>query len=227
MRCTTKKVVNEMAILIVEDDVTQNNVLAGFLQKEGFTTMQAYTIAEANELFTPDIQLIVLDLNLPDGTGLDFLQELRTYSNVPVIVLTALDDELTQLNVFELKADEYVDKPVSPLIMTKRIQALMSRIYPDNNIVTVQGFAFDFSKYTLSCENGELISLTSTEFNIIKLLYENKTLTLTREAIIESVWGWEYKDEIRILDPHIKNIRKKLIPEIIITVKGVGYRWGG
>jgi len=215
-----------MAILIVEDDVTQNNVLAGFLQKEGFTTVQAYTIAQANELFDPSIQLIVLDLNLPDGTGLDFLQEIRTHSNVPVIVLTALDDELTQLNVFDLKADEYVDKPVSPIIMTKRIQALMNRIYPDNNIITVNGFSFDFSRYTATDENGELIPLTSTEFNIVKLLYENKALTLTREAIIESVWGWEYRDEIRILDPHIKNIRKKLFPKIIITVKGIGYRWG-
>jgi len=215
-----------MAILIVEDEVTQNNVLAGFLQKEGFTTLQAYNIAQARELFTPDIQLIVLDLNLPDETGLDFLQELRTHSNVPVIVLTALNDELTQLNVFDLKADEYVDKPVSPLIMTKRIQALMNRIYPDNNIITVQGFSFDFSKYTVSNEKDKLIPLTSTEFNIIKLLYENKAITLTREAIIEAVWGWEYKDEIRILDPHIKNIRKKLFPQIIITVKGIGYRWG-
>lgn len=215
-----------MAILIVEDDVTQNNVLCGFLEKEGFTTLQAYTIAEAKQLFNADVQLIVLDLNLPDGTGLDFLQYLRTYSNVPVIVLTALDDELTQLNVFDLKADEYVDKPVSPLIMTKRIKALMSRIYPDNNTISVHEFDFDFSKYTVRHKDGEIVPLTSTEFNIIKLLYENKTITLTRESIIESIWGWEYKEEIRILDPHIKNIRKKLCPEIIITVKGIGYRFG-
>ena len=216
----------KVAILIVEDDITQNNVLAGFLQKEGFTTSQAYTIAQANELFTPEIQLIVLDLNLPDGTGFDFLQEIRKHSNVPVIVLTALDDELTQLNVFDLKADEYVDKPVSPLIMTKRIGALMSRIYPNNNIIMVHGFCFDFAKYTVSSSDGDIIPLTSTEFNIVKLLYDNKNLTLTREAIIEAVWGWEYKEEIRILDPHIKNIRKKLCPEIIVTVKGIGYRFG-
>jgi len=215
-----------VAILIVEDDVTQNNVLAGFLQKEGYTTSQAYTIAQANELFTTEIQLIVLDLNLPDGTGFDFLQKLRMHSNVPVIVLTALDDELTQLNVFDLKADEYVDKPVSPLIMTKRINALMNRIYSDNNMIMIHGFCFDFSKYTVSYADGELIPLTSTEFNIIKLLHANKRLTLTREAIIESIWGWEYKEEIRILDPHIKNIRKKLCPEIVITVKGIGYRFG-
>ncbi|MCL2559989.1 MAG: response regulator transcription factor [Turicibacter sp.] len=215
-----------MAILIVEDDVTQNNVLAGFLQKEGFTTSQAYTIAQANELFTPEIQLVVLDLNLPDGTGLDFLQELRKHSNVLVIVLTALDDELTQLNVFDLKADEYVDKPVSPLIMTRRIQALMNRIYPQNDVVAIHGFLIDFSKYTVTTEDETLIPLTSTEFNIIKVLYENKTITLTREAIIESVWGWEYKNDIRILDPHIKNIRKKLCPEMIVTMKGIGYRFG-
>ena len=216
-----------MAILIVEDDVTQNNVLAGFLQKEGLITSQAYTIKQAKELFNSEIQLIVLDLNLPDGVGFDFLQEIRTHSNVPVIVLTALGDELTQLNVFDLKADEYVEKPVSPLIMTKRIQALMNRIYPENNLFISHGFTFDFSKYMVHDRDNQVILLTSTEFNIIKLLFENKNITLTREAIIESIWGWEYKDEIRILDPHIKNIRKKLCPEIIITIKGIGYRFGG
>ena len=213
-------------ILIVEDNTTQNNVLAGFLKKEGFITLQAYTIAQANELFSPEVQLIVLDLNLPDGTGFDFLQKLRTHSNVPVIVLTALDDELTQLNVFDLKADEYVDKPVSPLIMTKRIQALMNRLYPENNTIILHGFSFDFAKYTVSNRDGNLIPLTSTEFNIIKLLHDNKKLTLTREVLIEAIWGWEYKDDIRILDPHIKNIRKKLCPEVIVTVKGIGYRLG-
>lgn len=215
-----------MTILIVEDDLTQNNVLAGFLQREGFSTHQAFTLAEAWELFNSEIKLIVLDLNLPDGTGLDFLQKLRTQSNVPVIVLTALDDELTQLNVFDLLADEYVDKPVSPLIMTKRVQALMNRVYPENSTMILQGFSFDFNKYTVTAGNEEVIPLTSTEFNIIKLLHDNKNLTLTREAIIEAIWGWEYRDEIRILDPHIKNIRKKLCPDIIITVKGIGYRLG-
>ena len=213
-------------ILIVEDDLTQNNVLAGFLQKEGFQILQAFTIAEAWELFSPEVKLIILDLTLPDGTGLDFLQKLRLTSKVAVIVLTALDDELTQLNVFDLQADEYVDKPVSPLIMTKRVKALMNRIYPENELVMIQGFNFDFDKYTVSSADGEIIPLTSTEFNIVKLLYERKNHTLTRESIIESIWGFEYRDEIRILDPHIKNIRKKLCHEIIITIKGIGYRIG-
>ena len=213
-------------ILIVEDDLTQSNVLAGFLQKEGFQILQAFTIAEAWEKFSADVKLIVLDLTLPDGFGLDFLQKLRLTSEVAVIVLTALDDELTQLNVFDLQADEYVDKPVSPLIMTKRIKALLNRIYPENELVMIQGFNFDFAKYTVSSKDGDIIPLTSTEFNIVKLLYERKNHTLTRESIIESIWGYEYRDEIRILDPHIKNIRKKLCHEIIITIKGIGYRIG-
>ena len=215
-----------MSILIVEDDVTQNNVLTGFLQKEGFNVFQAYTISQAHERFSPDVSLVVLDLNLPDGTGFDFLQNIRTHSNVPVVVLTALNDELTQLNAFDLKADEYVDKPVSPLIMTRRIQALMNRLYPQNNLITACGFVFDFAKYTVTTKEKRPIALTSTEFNLIKLLYENKNITLTREALIESIWGWEYKDDVRILDPHIKNIRKKLCPEIVVTIKGIGYRFG-
>jgi len=117
-----------------------------------------------------------------------------------------------------------VDKPVSPLIMTKRIQALLKRVYPPSERLQILGFSFDFDQWQATNRHNEAIDLTATEFQIIKQLSENQTLT--REALIEAIWGWEYRGEVRILDPHISNIRKKLAPEIIKTVKGIGYRLG-
>jgi len=211
-------------ILIVEDDQVQNDVLANFLRYDGFKAVSAYSLSEAQQLFNDEIKLVVLDLGLPDGNGLDFLKDIRSYSNIPVIVLTAQNDEFTQLHAFGLEADEFIDKPFSPLVMTKRIDAWMRRFYPETEKVKIGNFTFDFSDYRVTdVTEGEII-LTSTEFKIIKKLFESKGYTVTREAMIESIWGFEYRDDIRLLDSHIKNIRKKLDSDIITTVKGIGYR---
>jgi len=211
-------------ILIIEDDKTQNDVLANFLRKAGYEVFSAYTLAQGKELLTPEIKLIVLDLNLPDGHGFDFLRELRQHSTIPVIVLTAFNDEFTQLNVFELQADEYVDKPASPLVMTKRIEALMKRIYPSNSKVNLINFTVDFENYRIVDNSGAEIPLTTKEFNFLKLLYEKQGKPVLREHLMEVLWGFEYRDEIRLLDSHVRNIRKKLGSDTILTVKNVGYR---
>jgi len=211
-------------VLIVEDDQVQNDVLANFLQHDGIETKSAYSLAEAQNIFDDRVKLVVLDLGLPDGSGLDFLKMIREKSRIPVIVLTAQNDEFTQLNAFGLEADEFIDKPFSPLVMTKRIKAWLKRIYPENSIVKLKDFWVDFFNYRVTNILGEEIILTSTEFKILRILFHNKDRVVTREALIESVWGSEYRYDIRILDSHIKNLRKKLVSEIIITVKGVGYR---
>jgi YD repeat-containing protein len=161
---------------------------------------------------------------LPDGSGLDFLKEIRKYSDVPVIVLTALDDEYTQVSTFDLKADEYVDKPVSPIVMTKRITALLERIYGNSDSVNIMGFIFDFKKFISYSSDEKDLKLTTKETQIIKCLYDANGNVVTRDNILNSVWGYEYIGEDRLIDTHIKNIRKKTSPEIILTVKGVGYR---
>lgn len=213
-----------MRVLIVEDDRTQNEVLANFLRKDGIEAVWEFNLSQAEALLTPDINLLVLDLNLPDGHGFDFLRNLRKKSSIPVIVLTALDDELTQLNVFELQADEYVDKPVSPLVMTKRIQAHLNRVYPPRHIFHTHGFSINFEKHLVTDSLGREIPLTAKEFNFLKVLIERKGNPVLREHILEAVWGFEYREEIRLLDSHVKNIRKKLTPQLIRTVKNVGYR---
>jgi len=211
-------------ILIIEDDKVQNDVLANFLRHEGFDVGCAYTLAEANQLFNDKTKLVVLDLGLPDGSGFDFLKRIRQHSKIPVIVLTALNDEFTQLNAFGLEADEFIDKPFSPLVMTKRIVAWMKRLYPEESVVKIGNLTFDFLDYRVWDEAGKETFITSTEFKILKKLFENKGQVVTRVAIIESVWGFEYRDDLRLLDSHIKNIRKKLNAEIVTTIKGIGYR---
>ena len=213
-----------MKILIVEDNQTQNDVLANFLRHEYYDVVSAYTLNEARDLFSSDTDLIVLDVMLPDGSGLDFLKEIRKYSDVPVIVLTALDDEYTQVSTFDLKADEYVDKPVSPIVMTKKITALLERIYGNYNSVNIMGFKFDFKKFISYSSDEKDLKLTTKETQIIKCLYDANGNVVTRDNILNSVWGYEYIGEDRLIDTHIKNIRKKTSPEIILTVKGVGYR---
>ncbi|WP_455720467.1 response regulator transcription factor [Agathobacter sp.] len=211
-------------ILIVEDDHTQNEVLANFLRKENYEVFSAYNISEAKAAINDTFHLVVLDLMLPDGSGLGFLKELRKSSNIPVIVLTALNDEFTQIQSFDLKADEYVDKPVSPVVMVKRISALIERVYGNDEIITIHGYQFDFNNLLVYKEDQSAVSLTAREMNIIHCLFDNKGLTVPRRRLMELVWGYEYTDEDRLLDSHIKNLRHKLDNELIITIKGVGYR---
>ena len=205
-------------------DHTQNDVLSSFLKKESYEVLSAYTLAEAKRLLNSNVDLMILYVILPDGNGLDFLKEVRKANNVPVIVLTVLNDEYTQISTFELKADEYVDKPVSPIIMTKRVKALIDRIYGTISQVKLNNFLFDFNKYTVHDSSMKEIKMTTKEINIVKCLYENKGHVVTRETLINNVWGYEYINADRFIDTHIKNIRKKLIPDIILTVKNIGYR---
>ena len=214
-------------ILIIEDDHIQNDVLSNFLKKEGYAVVSAYSLSEAEELFDPSVKLIILDVMLPDGNGLDYLRSLRNISTVPVIVLTALDDDYTKLKTFGLKADEYVDKPVSPLVMTKRVNAFVERFYGANDRAAIRGFTFDFSRYTVTLPDGSEIKLTRKETDIIRFLYDAKGNTVTRDAIITNLWGCDYESEDRAIDTHIKNLRKKLDPDLILTVKGIGYRLNG
>lgn len=213
-------------ILIVEDDQPQNDVLANFLRHEGFEVVSAYSLKEARENLNEHTDLLILDVILPDGNGLEYLKEIREHYGLPVIVLTALDDEFTQIYSFDLSADEYVDKPVSPMVMTKRVKALMNRIYGEQDIVNIKGIGFDFKAYRVLDREKNEVSMTTKEINLIHLLYANRGCVVTRNQILDAVWGTEYIGEDRLIDTHIKNIRKKLGKDIIVTIKGVGYRIG-
>ena len=197
-----------LKILIVEDDKIQNDVLAAFLRKDGDDVVSAYTLSEAEEVFDPSFKLVVLDVMLPDGSGIDFLRSIRRIST----------------QTFDLHADEYVDKPVSPQVMTRRIHALTDRIYGQGSSCTVKGYTFDFPRYLVIDQKGNEIHFTNKEMGILRYLLENRGKAVSRDSLITNLWGCEYESEERAIDTHIKNIRKKLDPDIILTIKGIGYR---
>lgn len=211
-------------ILIVEDDKCTNEVLCNFLKREGYEVESALDGEEAIQKFNKSISLVVLDIMLPKKDGVEVLKYIRSISDVPVIVLTAVVDELMQLQVFDNAADEYVTKPFSPMVMVKRINALLKRV-SDNSSKTeiIKGYRFEFEKY--NAYKGNIpVSLTTKEIQIIAMLFRNKGRVVTRQQILDTLFSDNYEVLERTVDTHIKNIRKKLGADFITTVKNVGYK---
>ncbi len=213
-------------ILVVEDDRNTHKVICEFLKEGGYTVTSAYDGEEAVTLFYKRrFDLVVLDIMLPKKSGMEVLQEIRSLSDTPVIMLTALGDEYTQIKSFDLQADEYVTKPFSPIVLVKRVSALLRRSHPiHKTTVCFEDISADFSAYSVT-KNGEPISLTTKEIEILKVLIENQGIVLSRMQILDAVWGFDSDISDRIVDTHIKNLRKKLDCTVIHTVKGIGYRF--
>ncbi|MDE6025999.1 MAG: response regulator transcription factor [Lachnospiraceae bacterium] len=213
-------------ILVVEDDRNTNQVICEFLKDAGYRVTASYDGETAITYFCNDhYDLVILDIMLPVKNGMELLRELRDLSNVPVIMLTALADEYTQVKSFDLQADEYVTKPFSPMVLVKRVTALIRRSNPiDKTTVTFEDITVDFSAYTVS-KGGRQIPLTTKEIEILKVLIENQGTVLTRLQILDSVWSFDSDISDRIVDTHIKNLRKKLECNAIQTVKGIGYKF--
>lgn len=213
-------------ILVVEDDRNTHQVICEFLKEAGYAVTGAYDGDEAVSLFYKGrFELVVLDIMLPKKNGMEVLQEIRSLSDTPVIMLTALGDEYTQIKSFDLQADEYVTKPFSPIVLVKRVSALLRRSRPiDKTTVCFEGISADFSAYSVT-KDGTPISLTTKEIKILKLLIENQGIVLSRMQILDAVWGFDSDISDRIVDTHIKNLRKKLDCTAIHTVKGIGYRF--
>lgn len=213
-------------ILVVEDDRNTHQVICEFLKEAGYAVTGAYDGDEAVSLFYKGrFELVVLDIMLPKKNGMEVLQEIRSLSDTPVIMLTALGDEYTQIKSFDLQADEYVTKPFSPIVLVKRVSALLRRSRPiDKTTVCFEGISADFSAYSVT-KDGNPISLTTKEIKILKLLIENQGIVLSRMQILDAVWGFDSDISDRIVDTHIKNLRKKLDCTAIHTVKGIGYRF--
>ncbi len=213
-------------ILVVEDDSNTNQVICEFLKDSGYKVTPAYDGEIAIDYFYEKrYDLVILDIMLPRKTGMEVLAEIRKVSNTPVIMLTALADEYVQVKSFDLQADEYVTKPFSPIVLVKRVAALLRRSNPiDNTTVSFEDITADFSSYTVT-KNGEQLSLTTKEIEILKFLIKNQGIVLSRTQILDSVWSFDSDISDRIVDTHIKNLRKKLDCHSIQTVKGIGYKF--
>ncbi len=218
-------------ILIVEDDISLNKGIAMALRDDKYSFFQAFDISSARELIkNMTFDLIILDIKLPDGNGLDLLAEIRENSDIPIIILTANDMETDVVMGLELGADDYITKPFSLMILRARVNTRLRRKSVGLDAINIDRFKFSFEKMEFA--KGETsIELSKTEQKLLKLLIENKGNTVTRDTLIDRIWtdGAEYVDE-NALSVTIKRLRDKLeenpsSPEYIKTVYGIGYVW--
>ena len=223
-------------ILLVDDEEAVQKLLTYPLERDGYTVVQARDGEEALDRFADrSIDLVVLDLMLPKVDGLEVCRRLRARSIVPIIMLTARDDELDKVVGLELGADDYITKPFSIREFRSRVRALLRRVAaqraepPDADVIERSDVRIDPSKRTVEVR-GEPVQLTYVEFEILRTLASHPGRVYTRRMLLESLWGdADYRDP-RTIDVHVRHIREKIEqeprePELILTVRGVGYRF--
>lgn len=212
-----------MKILIVEDDRTLNNGIALSLNNDD--TLQAFCIEDADRMLDNNIDLIILDINLPDGSGLDFCRKVRQTSKVPIIFLTANDMEIDIVTGLETGADDYITKPFSLAVLRARVNAVLRRQSTDSNIFHLGKFEFDFDNMKF-LDGNTPVELSKTEQRLLKIFVQNQGRTLSREMLIDRVWsdGAEFVEE-NALSVTVKRLRQKLAGVPIKSVYGIGYVW--
>ena len=214
-------------ILIVEDEKEIREGVSEYLAEVGYSVISAEDGMQAIELFKNNkIDLVILDIMLPKANGFVVLNKIRQESNVPVIMLTAMSDDYTQIMSFDEKADDYITKPFSIIVLHKRIEALLRRgvKVSENKKWCYGDIEIDFEGYSAR-KNGENIDLKPKEIKLIELLLKYKGKVLTRAQILDNLWSIEEAPNDRVIDVYIKNIRKKLLLDCIVTVKGIGYKF--
>ena len=214
-------------ILIVEDEKEIREGVSEYLSEVGYNVISAEDGMQAIELFkNSKIDLVILDIMLPKANGFVVLNKIRQESNVPVIMLTAMSDDYTQIMSFDEEADDYITKPFSIIVLHKRIEALLRRgVKVSENKKWFYGdIEIDFEGYSAR-KNGENIDLKPKEIKLIELLLKYEGKVLTRAQILDNLWRIEEAPNDRVIDVYIKNIRKKLLLDCIVTVKGIGYKF--
>lgn len=220
-------------ILLIEDEVMVLDVLRAYLEKEGYSVLAATTGREGMRLFHEhEVQLVILDLMLPDRSGESICQEIRQTSDVYLFMLTAKGSLEHRIDGLNMGADEYLVKPFSPRELVVRVNALFRRLKPTSSELQIdERLSLDLAGHVVKV-NGEVISLTTTEFKLLAYLIEHRGQVLSREQLIEQALCADFDGYDRTIDVHIKNIRKKIEvdtkqPRYIVTVMKVGYKFGG
>ena len=220
----------QQTILVTEDDAHINEVVTEYMKEAGYFVLSAHNGNHALGLIAKNksISLFIFDIMLPGANGLDLLKAVRQnehYKDTPVIMLTALGDERTQLLSFDALADDYVIKPFSPKILVKRAQSLLRR-GGGKKTLEHGDIVLSYESYEI-IQGGQLVKLTRREFELLGVLMGSAGKVLSRQQLLDQAWGYDYFGDDRIVDVHIKNLRRKLVGEVIHTVKGVGYKFGG
>lgn len=213
-------------ILIVEDEKRMRILLSDFLCAEGYCAIEAKTGKEALDFFynIPDISLIILDVMMPEISGYSVCKEIRKVSNVPILFLTAMASEFDEITGLQLGADEYIRKPFSPSILMLRINRLIERVYGLSNELNKGDLKVDIDK-KLVWVKDLLIDLSQTEYKLLIYLITNERVVLSREQLLDNVWGYQYDGTDRTVDTHVNRLRLKLreTGSFIRTVRGSGY----
>lgn len=213
-------------ILVIEDEPDIQEMLCAYLRDAGYSVSAASDGIQAMDCFHRESwDLILLDLMLPKIDGYGVCELIRRGSDVPVIMVTALDTEENQIRGFDLQIDDYVTKPFSMPILLRKIAAVLRRTGSDaeSRQLIYRDIVMDLDAYRVTVD-GALLDLTTREFELLKELLQNQGRVLTRSVLLGQLWNYDFIGDERIVDSHIKNLRKKLNRDYIETVRGVGYR---
>jgi len=215
-------------IYLVEDDQNLNDILYSYLEKEGWNVKTFFDGKSAQREISDSPHLWILDIMLPDVDGFQLISEIKEFdSNVPVMFISARDADLDRIVGLEKGSDDYLAKPFSPRELVIRVHNLLKRVYPvekDNKIFRIEDYIIDFKKRQVNKENGQIINLTSKEFDLLIYLINNLQQALSREQIINNVWGNDYFGSDRVVDDLVRRLRKKMTALKIETIYGHGYR---
>lgn len=221
---------DKLKILVVDDESRMRKLVKDFLIKSNYEVLEAEDGSQALDIFFEqnDIALIILDVMMPKMDGWQVCKEIRSYSKVPIIMLTARGDERDELQGFELGVDEYISKPFSPKILVARVEAILRRTSQFNAEETLEaaGIVLDKTAHIVTV-NGKVIELSYKEFELLSYFMENQGIALSREKILNSVWNYDYFGDARTIDTHVKKLRSKMGQkgDLIKTIWGMGYKF--
>ena len=220
----------KVKILVVDDEARMRKLVKDFLIKKDYEVIEAADGQEAVDVFFDqnDISLVILDVMMPKMDGWEVLKEIRAYSKIPVIMLTAKGDERDELKGFDSGADEYISKPFSPKILVARVDALLRRsnLISEEEKIETGGIILDKAAHTVTIE-GKQVELSFKEFELLTYFMENQGIALSREKILNHVWNYDYFGDARTIDTHVKKLRSKMGDkgDYIKTIWGRGYKF--
>lgn len=221
---------DKLKVLVVDDESRMRKLVKDFLVKSNYDVLEAEDGQQAVDIFFEqnDIALIILDVMMPKMDGWQVCREIRAYSKVPIIMLTAKSDERDELQGFELGVDEYISKPFSPKILVARVEAILRRTsqVSADDLLEAGGIRIDKAAHSVTVD-GQPIELSYKEFELLTYFVENKGIALSREKILNSVWNYDYFGDARTIDTHVKKLRSKMGAkgDMIKTIWGMGYKF--
>ncbi len=220
---------DRVKILVVDDEIRMRKIVKDFLVKNEYEVLEAGDGVEALDVFfeNQDVGLIILDVMMPKMDGWHVCREIRNYSKVPIIMLTAKSSEKDELQGFELGVDEYITKPFSPKILVARVEAILRRttLSQVDSVIAIGGIVLDKSARLVTID-GNNIDLSYKEFELLAYFMENQGIALSREKILNHVWNYDYFGDARTIDTHVKKLRSKMGEkgDLIKTIWGMGYK---